>query len=383
MPAKTPDSPVALEQHSAPATTQVGEAISAAFAQAESAQQMLRGVLADFDRLQHHAEQAEVDLAKRRQQFEDETQKQLRTHVELEQRTAQLDEREKAFLHQQAGFENQQLELAAQQKQLETDRAAAAQQLEEAQRTRTSLDEQQAALAAARSELENQQAQLQAAQAELAPQREALAALQAELEQQQSALAARVAVFEQRERELIEADKALAKRHDAVARFQHLFSEMAASLGMSGAGLPELHGALGLKPSGAAAEGAPTAGPGEQPATPTQETTAAHDEPGPAAAGAPAGDAPASAAQPPATQPGVGPAAERTATGALPRGVFPDGRVDESLLDADELQRLKVLRRLTGGSRTDAQLLERIRQERETQSGGAPPAKKSGKRGWF
>jgi hypothetical protein len=65
---------------------------------------------------------------------------------------------------------------------------------------------------------------------------------------------------------------------------------------------------------------------------------------------------------------------------------LPAGAIDESTLDPEELEKLRVLRRLTGGRKSDAELLERIRKERGARGGDGGGSRggdsKSRKRWW-
>ena len=123
-----------------------------------------------------------------------------------------------------------------------------------------------------------------------------------------------------------------------MARVQQVMAEATAAFG--GVEIPNV----------AAPDGAADAAP--PPAETSAEAPPAHEPP----AAVPVAEAPAETHDAPVEQP----AAEPPAAADEPP---PSGSVDEAALTPQEVERLHVLRRLTGGKRSDSELLARIRAE--------------------
>lgn len=269
-----------------------------------------------------------------------------------------------------------------------------------------------AEIEAAQAVLEQNRAELEAETARLNEERDALGQLQSGLESRENGLTEQLAAIEARETELKSAvaalelresavgdrEQSLMVREEAIARFQNAFSGMAALFGSKSglkSGDADLNALAAL--AGMASEESAENGARNDMSAAT-ESTAVGSEPvtqGPRptgrAAAAPTKPArqDAAVAGPAEAQPAPAPQADVAAAPAvkvIPQGpASANGAVDESALDADELEKLRVLRRLTGGRKSDAELLDRIRGERGSRdSSGARGHNdpKSKKRWW-
>lgn len=328
----------------AAATDEISERLAVALAELQAVLMMLQ------QRLQNLARREE-ELAGTQAQIDQQTRKQLLQRQEMEEQQTRLDE--------QSG------QLAAHQQEL----AARGEQ----------LDLRQAALEAREGKLEQRAADLDRRAAELE-------ARHAELATRESELAEGWAELESRGEKLQEAQAMLEQRHQALARFQQVFSEVVATLEIQTAGVftydPSPLGRTlpqGKEPlqetTGSVVASAPSGGCDSAAIEVSGEDAgaASGEEPPP-----PAGESPRPGklpAVPPESDP---PHVQDTRDADAP---LPDSDTDESKLDPEELQRMRVLRRLTGGKFTDAQLLERIRQERAA-AGEPASGRKSWRRWW-
>ncbi|HMQ15801.1 MAG TPA: hypothetical protein PKC49_07485, partial [Phycisphaerae bacterium] len=243
--------------------TGVSDGLTTAFMQLEELQGALRAGCRQLQQREARLEQAEQDLARRSAELQSQTEQiQQAQHAvasqqeEVAQLRASLDEQREQLAAREAELAAAATAVAEQQAQLEQARTAAAQALAEAQ-------EREARLA----ELEQRAAELSRREQQELEQRRAIEAERTAVEAQRAALeasaqsvAAREAQVEQRLRDIEIAQALLTKRHEAVARFQRAFSEMAASLGAAGPKVPDfsslpgsaLDPLAGLPPAGGA-----------------------------------------------------------------------------------------------------------------------------------
>lgn len=322
--------------------TSVSDGLTTAFMQLEELQGALRGGC--------------QELASRQQQLlEREAQLQLR----IEELQRRIDDQQAAQQSAQQALDAQRTELdrqretlQVQQAQLEEQQAAATQAVEVREREfdarQQEAEQARLALAEERSRFEEERA---AWQQQIT-----------QVEQRGQELDAREQQIEQRLQELAQAQANLEKRHQAVARFQKAFSEMAASLGIASPNLPELESS-DSRPAESATQGAlPQADLPPPEAAATARSGAAKGQ-----------TARSESVRPPeigdrharlfdnSSMPGD---PEEQAEPGAPQTENGSDSIDEAALPPDVLSRLRVLRRLTGGKVADTLLLERIRQER-------------------
>ena len=320
----------------------------------------------------------------------------------LEQETQlRLLEQEHAALHDAAEAERK--ELGRQREAFEVERQQFAEKLARTAEAEAQFEKRSA-------ELDQQGKELAALQVELAARREALTAEAAELAARQAELQAardaQVAEFEarsgaqqareaelgersaqleaeaerqrQRTEEFVALELDFQRREEVIAKFQTVFSQMAqAFIGSSpnAPSLQEMHAA-------ARQMGDPTTLTAASAAAEAQER-ASSDEPSKAerAKGSPnrepAPHAPQNAEPVAAGAPT--PADAEPSSADEPEEHAPDS-VDTVDFTSEEVEKLRVLRRL-GGGLTDGQLVARIRAERRRS--GEPRAEKAGKKRWW
>ncbi len=321
----------------------------------------------------------------------------------LEQETQlRLLEQEQAALREAAEAERK--ELAREREAFEVERQQFAEKLAKTAEAEAQFEKRSAELDQQGKELASLQAELSARREALAAEAAALAAKQSELQTareaqsaefeersgaqqaRESELGARAVQLEaeaerqrQRTEEFVALELDFQRREEVIAKFQTVFSQMAqAFIGSSpnAPSLQEMHAAarqMGdpttLSAASAAAEAHERASSGESRPEPRAESKgSANREPAPHAppvAEPVAADAPANA--------------EPTSANDEPEEHAPDS-VDTVDFTSEEVEKLRVLRRL-GGGLTDGQLVARIRAERRRS--GEPRAEKAGKKRWW
>ncbi|MGD8454173.1 MAG: MCE family protein [Phycisphaerae bacterium] len=280
------------------------------------------------------------------------------------------------------------------------------------------LEERQQTLAIVEQERDELADRLRAAEQAAQEQQEEFAEVRDELERVHADLEQRAAMLAEQEREL-------AQREAAVQQLQEAFTSLSQALGTDGSGLPATPDPEGLAALTASLEQTIAARPPAD-AEPVEEhvedVTAVADDEGPQAA-APADVAPevadesveevreeavsevdASCEQPELSaveleeptaeveeplveqvEPTGEPVVDVDDVAGEPPAesgeVGDTGGVNEDELEPEERKKLRVLRRLTGGRQSDAELLARIRDEKPLSRGGGPADKP--KRRWW
>lgn len=341
----------------------------------------------------------------------------------LEQREAassilagELEQRESQLAARIAEAEGQLAQAESQRQEIERARGELAAQQQQLESEKSRIDARSAELDAAQAELERKNADLETERGRIAQEREALNQLHAGLEAREAALAEQQAAFDARQEEfkatlatielretaVSDREAALVVREEAIARFQNAFSGMAALFGNTKGGasnaVPDLGAMAALAGMAGGNSQAAVQAASELAAAASslasvkeggsQNSTAAPSQAGDGVAtdhGAgshlknSAGPGTASAESPPVSPVKVIPPVNKSAD-------LPAGAIDESKLDPEELEKLRVLRRLTGGRKSDAELLERIRKEKGARSGDGGGSRggdsKSKKRWW-
>jgi hypothetical protein len=387
------------------ATKEIAERLAGALAELQAVQVMLQ------ERLENLARR-EAELAGVQAQIDQQTRTQHQRHLEMEERQHQLDEQsgELALRRQelevlagdltqrQEAVATAQEELQARAQQLDSHRAALEARESQLEQRAAEIERRAAELEARQAELVERESELAAGRAELAQWREALDAECSRMAAEQEALERLRIELESREEELLAEQAMLERRHQALVRFQQAFSEVAATLDLATAGTspddPHLAartpagieepvafelGAVDPKARSSAAGGLPDV---QHPAAHAEESDAEAGSTPRGEAGSALGTDPGPTGPPAAPPPPEsGPPRVRENCGAGEPS--PGHDVDESKLDPQELLRLRVLRRLTGGKLPDAQLLERIRQERATATATeSAPGRKGWRRWW-
>lgn len=385
---------------------QLSEQISAACAQLDELQ---RGIVARAAELTER----EAKL------LEQETQLRLQMQA-FEQDQAAVAADKQATAQARSEIESRQAELAARSEELEkarlaceADRAALDQQRQSLENERSEFEqraagvkEEMAAIDAARAELAAQRAELEKQQKESAELLARLDAQKSEQEERQKRLdedanalqalqtefeATQTEVTQERERQKAQAEHFVnleldyQRREEAIQRFQQVFSQMASAFSVPGP-LQELHATV----SEFSAGHEPLTAPSFEPSTPTSPPVADSHAEAPAAgshAEAPRAAkeaAPEMAKTPAADPPAAKPHGEVSpVAGTKPSRAEQPDSVDTVDFSAEEIEKLRVLRRLVGGNLTDGQLVARIRAERKQASARPPMEKPGAKKRWW
>jgi hypothetical protein len=353
----------------------------------------LRAARQELDASRAVLDQSKAELEQRRRQ--------------LETDASDLDQRRGHFAVECSGLEARRDELLKQSQDLEEQRRQCAAASAENER-------HSGVLAARTAELERREREAD----------ELRRRVQADAEAQQGRadeLRAMSEALEQRETAIAERERAMAAREEAMSRFQDALSRITSALG---AGLPddalaiaeagdseaseraERHARAPDDHSRASADprstGEPGSGePAKLPGRPASVQPLSSDATAPPSGRAEAARVPESAesaklqgktATPPVRssaeaphtpdRPGAAtekpPGAPTTTEDGI--ALLGDGRVDESRLAPEELRKLRMLRRMSGGRTPDVELLRRVRREageNALKPGGAKPKKRS------
>jgi DNA repair ATPase RecN len=229
-------------------------------------------------------------------------------------------------------------------------------------------------------ELRRQQAQCAAMEAALAADREQLDRIAAENRRRQEQIAAQAAQLQDLEAELTARAEALAQRERTVDRLQSAIIEISQALTETDAELVR----EGLSNLSASGQAPAPAGPGDQ----TGQTSGAQAEanvasPVAEAATDQAGSEASTAESVPAEQFVDDASVSGQESQSAPAQPEADGSVDESTLDPQTRERLRVMRRLTGGRVPDVELLARIRGEQRACGPSTESAQRKSKRRWW
>lgn len=224
------------------------------------------------------------------------------------------------------------------------------------------IERQAAALAQAQADVDRQQAALTARSQGLDQQR-------AELEQREAELAPRAAETAARTREHEERTKSLDAEEADLRQHETMLAAMARRLELQRDTLTLEEQELMLRRKSLESLRQVLDGQKVEVEQPVAQTA---NPPGPP------DDAPLAPPHPTQSRAaGAEPADDRSAEPAT------DGTVDASTLTAEQQQKLKVLRRITGGHVTDAELLARIEKEAADATPAAPPTEKRTKSHWW
>jgi len=231
-------------------------------------------------------------------------------------------------------------------------------------------------------ELSRQQAHCAAMESSLSADRQQLEQIAAENRQREARLAAQAARLQDLEAELTARAEAVAQRERAVERLQSAILEISQTLTEADAELVREGLSVISAPGEAPAvtnlgdEAAQASGPQTETeaVSPVLEVAAEQAkpqdvQPAPVTEEYPEESSPVPIGEPQAQVPEVQPEA--------------DGSVDESTLDPQTRERLRVMRRLTGGRVPDVELLARIRGEQRASGPSTEPAQRKSKRRWW
>jgi uncharacterized phage infection (PIP) family protein YhgE len=357
----------------------------------------VRGMLEEAVNAVQSRHDAAAELEQKAQQRDSEiSQRELslqQTQEQLAAGMSDLAEREKAISAQIADVEEKLKAVAAASEAAQQQQQSAQQALDQAHAIEKQLSDERDAIMAQQQAIAERSAQLAQLAESIESQQQTFAAREAEIKKHVSAMEQSRRAIDTERSSLEAREASIAAAQQAIERFEQAFKQIASAFGMKMPDFSEVTAPLMAATSNAADTAvAPLEAAVTEFESAGQLAKTALDEamrvvaPGNAELTDTAPPAPAiqAAAPPQAKSRGKGadraapPAAQPEAGPAADPAILANGEIDELKLDVNTLNKLRVLRRLTGGKQGDAELLQRIRKEtaEEADKSGGDKGKK-------